>query len=75
MFALKKKKLDRLVLILQSLHATGVIAFDARASKRTNEGDIRFLKDCGLLSFVGARKNGHYVLTQKAKNMLAALSR
>lgn len=62
----KKKRAARLAIIVTSLYTAGKIRFEPAASKRTNEYDIRFLKEKNLLTYVGARKNGHYELTDSA---------
>lgn len=69
-FSLKEKKAARLAQILSSLRQTGAPVYDPLASKRTNEGDVRILKEHGLLIFVGARKNGHYELTKQADTLI-----
>ncbi|MDD4162865.1 MAG: ATP-binding protein [Methanothrix sp.] len=78
-FGIKGEKLIRMVKMLEMLHRGNKI--DAQvaeilgAKKRTFAYDIEFLRDEGLIEFIGAPKTGRYALTEKGNRMISELKK
>jgi ATP-dependent DNA helicase RecG len=78
-FGVKGKKLERLVKILETLYKGEVlvdtqIAQRFQVSIRTVENDIKFLRENGIITFVGPPKTGRYELTTRGKSVIKDLS-
>lgn len=77
-FGVKGKRLSRMVTMFEVLRR-GEILIDVQiaetfdVSERTIDNDIRFLRDLELIEFIGAKKTGRYVLTEKGKKMVENL--
>lgn len=77
-FGVKGKRLSRMVKMFEVLRR-GEILIDVQiaetfeVSERTIDNDIRFLRDLELIEFIGAKKTGRYVLTEKGKKMIENL--
>ena len=77
-FGLKGHRLERIVGILQMLMRNQPItASEAavlfKATKRTTENDIGFLRLNQLVEFVGPPKTGRYILTTKGRKLIKEL--
>jgi ATP-dependent DNA helicase RecG len=76
-FGIKGEKLIRMVKMLEILHRGNKI--DAQvaeilgAKRRTFAYDIEFLRDEGLIEFIGAPKTGRYALTEKGNELVMEL--
>jgi ATP-dependent DNA helicase RecG len=74
-FGIKGKRLARMVKMLEILRR-GEILIDVQiaetfeVSERTIDNDIRFLRGLELIEFIGAKKTGRYVLTEKGKKII-----
>jgi len=78
-FGVKGKRLERLVKILETLYKGEAlvdtqIAQRFQVSIRTVESDIKFLRENGIIIFVGAPKTGRYELTTRGKKVIKGLS-
>ena len=77
-FGVKGKRLERLIKILETLYKGEAlvdtqIAQRFQVSIRTVESDIKFLRDNGIITFVGAPKTGRYELTTRGKKVIKDL--
>ncbi len=74
-FGIKGKRLARMVKMFEILRR-GEILIDVQiaetfeVSERTIDNDIRFLRGLELIEFIGAKKTGRYVLTEKGKKII-----
>jgi len=74
-FGIKGNKLERIVAILKMLYKGKRFSINAFAAEfdvnpRTIEKDIKFMKEQNIIKFVGARKTGKYLLTEKGRKMI-----
>lgn len=74
-FGIKGKRLSRMVKMFEILHRGEIlidvhIAESFEVSERTIDNDIKFLRGLELIEFIGAKKTGRYVLTEKGKKMI-----
>jgi ATP-dependent DNA helicase RecG len=77
-YGLKGKKLERVVKLLQMFYNGQIItapqaAILFKATKRTIENDIEFLRKHHLIDFVGSLKTGKYILTKGGKKLIEKL--
>jgi ATP-dependent DNA helicase RecG len=77
-FGIKGKRLSRMVKMFEIL-SRGENLIDVQiaqtfeVSERTIDSDIRFLRGLELIEFIGAKKTGRYVLTEKGKELIENL--
>jgi ATP-dependent DNA helicase RecG len=74
-FGIKGKRLARMVKMFEILRREEMlidvqIAETFEVSERTIDNDIRFLRGLELIEFIGAKKTGRYVLTEKGKKII-----
>jgi ATP-dependent DNA helicase RecG len=74
-FGIKGKRLARMVKMFEILRRDEMlidvqIAETFEVSERTIDNDIRFLRGLELIEFIGAKKTGRYVLTEKGKKII-----
>jgi ATP-dependent DNA helicase RecG len=74
-FGIKGKRLARMVKMFEILRREEMlidvqIAETFEVSERTIDNDIKFLRGLELIEFIGAKKTGRYVLTEKGKKII-----